>query len=185
MRPQPRLDVESRRAIMKPSIMLIFLLKSTVTYAILPPMSKTIISLTFTLALATWIGTVIFLNLIIIPLLSKFDVQERGKFIGLVFPRVFYMATIIAALVAVSGVMTLMVANDIGDANTTTRVGAGLIALLIAFHMLVVWRLLPMAKSVREHSDPATVHKLHRFLKIVPRFGLIILLTGTVLLLYG
>ena len=142
-------------------------------------------------ALAAWIGEVVTLNFIIVPGINALDEAGRAAFIGRYLPRFFRMATVLALTTVLSGLGAGLIAAygpEIPHAVTSgrspeVRIASILIALLACFHLVAQSRLRPIVESFAVTPDPEKVRFVTKFLGIVPRIGLMVIVGAFVLLM--
>jgi uncharacterized membrane protein len=143
----------------------------------------TIIRWIHTLAAAAWLGEVVVINFVLLPVLFRLEPAERGRFLKQVFPRLFKLASHLALATILSGVVFVLLRTQAELALlVTTRWGRVLLLgaipglLLALFHFFMEGRLeRPMAAS---ESNPASAEMeiVLRRLRIVPRVGLGVIL---------
>ncbi|MCC7129077.1 MAG: hypothetical protein B6D39_05285 [Anaerolineae bacterium UTCFX2] len=131
----------------------------------------------------SWLGEVITVNFVLIPIALKLAKPERIVFLQNVFPRVFRLASILSATAIASGaVLSYLLTGwrDLG-ALLNSRWGISILAggllglLLTLFHFFVENRLEPVAIHADTMSD-AELDRMIALLKVVPRIGLGIVL---------
>lgn len=140
------------------------------------------------LSAATWLGEVIVINVILIPVLAQLEREKRAWFMAAVFPRVFQLASIIVATALLSGA-ALNLSMSGWDLHTAiARLFSGSrwgYAILIAgslglglglFHFVAESRLEPRVVAAESSAEQADLEIVLRRLKIIPRVGLGILL---------
>lgn len=143
------------------------------------------------LAGAAWLGEVVVINFVLVPLLTKMELPERGAFIASLFPRLFRLASVLALLTLSAGLLMsyLMTGWQALGGLIATRwglfilVGGSLGLLLALFHFFVESRLTPMASSLDKSSQEADVERVTRFLQVVPRLGLVVILASFILMM--
>ena len=142
-------------------------------------------------ALAAWVGEVVTLNFIIVPGINALDEAGRAAFIGRYLPRFFRMATVLALTTVLSGLGVGLIAAygpDIPHAvpvggSAEVLIAAILIVALACFHLVAQSRLRPIVESFAVTPDPEKVGFVTRFLGIVPRIGLVVIVGAFVLLM--
>ena len=140
---------------------------------------------------AAWIGEVLVINVVLVPSLQSTPVEQRGGFIARVFPRVFRLASILALVALSSGLgMSYLAAGWTGlDLIIRSRWGLGILIggilglLLAVFHFVVESRLKPIARSLDETPDEKEVERVMRFLQIVPRVGMLVIVAAFILMM--
>ncbi len=128
-----------------------------------------------------WIGEVVVINFILIPVLSNFQGDMRKQFLITLFPKIFHLASILSATVVITGVFMVYYMTN-GDFNNllsgrwglSILVGGSLGIILTAFHFFMENRL---AKKIGlgKQGDEEKLGEVHVKLKIVPRMGLIVI----------
>ena len=141
------------------------------------------------LAGLAWVGEVITINFVIVPALKSLPKADQSRFISAVFPRVFRLATTLALVSIIAGiVMSILQAGgsmpvlDLRSSRGIGIFGGGFLALLLlAFHLLVERRLKPLVVG----PDDKQVEQIVRLLGIIPRAGLVVILTIALLMFFG
>lgn len=142
---------------------------------------------------AAWLGEVITINFVLIPALRSMSHRERPHFLRSVFPRVFRLASILSLLSISSGLTLAYLLSGLRDLSIfiTTRwglsilIGGSLGIALTLFHFLVESRLEPIATSMNDRTDQDDVEKVMKFLRSVPRAGLLVMLSIFILMMYA
>jgi len=148
------------------------------------------------LAAGVWLGEVVVINIILVPVLARLDPDKRGWFMAAIFPRIFQLASIVVATVLLSGAALnlSMSAWDLGTAVSrlapsrwgTTILIAGLLGLALGlFHFFAEGKLEPRILEVKDSDTPADFDAVVRHLKIIPRVGLGILFVIFILMMYA
>ena len=140
---------------------------------------------------AAWLGEVLVINAVLIPSLQSTPVEQRGGFIARVFPRAFCLASFLALVVLSSGLVMSYLATGWKDLDLIirTRWGlgiliGGLLGLILAiFHFVVESRLKPIARSLDGAADEKDVERVMRFLQIVPRIGMFVIVAAFLLMM--
>ena len=141
-------------------------------------------------ALAAWIGEVVTLNFIIIPSVKALDEEGRAAFIARYFPRFFAMATVLSLTTVLAGLAARLTAAGAPAVTNPILTGGSppviagliLIAVLACFHMVAQARMRPAALSLAENPNPEKLRSITRFISIVPRIALAVILCAFVLL---
>ena len=135
------------------------------------------------LAGSLWLGEVVVINFILIPVISKYTGGIRKQLLVSIFPKIFTLASIFSATVVFTGlIMVYYLTNGNFGVLTSGRwglsilIGGSLGILLTLFHFFMENRL---AKKIGlgKQGDDEKLAEVHLRLKIVPRIGLIVLLT--------
>lgn len=132
----------------------------------------------YTILLSAWFGTVAAVNFVFIPAMGALSVEHKAQWIGTFFPRLFRTVTIAASVIVAVAVLSAVCGNMPLFAD---RVSFGLIVFLFFFHVVVERKLRPFALSFRGEYEDATVEKFHKYLRIVPRFGLTVITLAFIL----
>jgi uncharacterized membrane protein len=136
-----------------------------------------------------WLGEVITINFVLLPVLLKMEKENRGPFIRQIFPRVFRLASILSVSAILSGAfMSYLITGwkNLGSLLNTRwgigiLIGGSLGLALTLFHFLAESRLEPVAVK----ADEADVEKIISALKVVPRVGLGVIALVVVLMMYA
>ena len=129
------------------------------------------------------------INLILIPVLSKYRGEMRKEFLISIFPKIFNLASVLSATVVVTGIFMVyhLTNGDLenllsGRWGLSILVGGILGILLTLFHFFMENRL---AKKIGlgKQGDAEKLAEVHLKLKIVPRVGLLVILTIFLLML--
>ena len=138
---------------------------------------------------ALWIGEVVVINFILIPILSRFTGEMRKQFLINIFPRVFRMASVLSATVVITGMFLVyhMTNGELdrllsGRWGLSILVGGSLGTLLTLFHFFMENRLARKI-GLGKMGDDEKLAEVHLKLKIVPRLGLLVILTVFLLML--
>lgn len=136
------------------------------------------------LAASAWFGEVVAINFILIPSLSSYQGDARKSFLNNVFPRVFRMASILSAAVAVTGAVLLHhhIGFDIpllADSRwgRMILVGGTMGLLLTLFHFFMENHLARRVGVGCPDITAAQVEDVHGKLAVVPRIGLVVIST--------
>lgn len=134
------------------------------------------------LAAALWLGEVLVLNFILLPVLSKYEGDLRRRVITSIFPRVFKLASILSATVVITGLyMVFYLTNGNlqillnGRWGLSILIGGSLGIMLTIFHFFLEDKL---AKKIMlgKQGDHEKLAEVHLKMKVVPRIGLTILM---------
>lgn len=134
-------------------------------------------------ASSLWLGEVVVINFILIPVLSKYKGELRKQFLITIFPRIFTMASILSATAVITGIiMIYYLTNGNLDVLTSGKwglsilIGGTLGIILTLFHFFMENKL---AKKIglAEQGDDEKLAEVHLKLKIVPRLGLLVILS--------
>ena len=139
-----------------------------------------------------WLGEVLTINIVLLPVLFRMSPDARGVFIRRIFPRVFHLASVLSLTAILSGAaMSYLITGwrNLGELVGTRwgmgiLLGGGLALLLTLFHFFVESRLEPIAVTADEGSE-ADVDKIIAVLKVVPRVGLFVLVVIVLLMMYA
>lgn len=139
------------------------------------------------LAGGAWLGEVVVVVFIVVPVLIRLDHERRGWFLSTIFPRVFRLASVLSATAVAAGAALYLASNDWSlnvDRLLTERwglsilIGGTLGLALTVFHFVVEGRLEPIV--ARAQSGEIDEERLVRFLTVVPRVGL-----GVLVVVFG
>lgn len=139
------------------------------------------------LAGAAWLGEVVVVNFILVPVLARVEADKRGWFLGMIFPHIFHLATALSVTTILAGAaLNLSLVNwrlDVALIRlTSTQWGwsiliGGLLGLgLTLFHLVIEHRLEPHVLTVKEQFDEEAFQHVLRRLRLIPRLGLGVLL---------
>jgi hypothetical protein len=135
------------------------------------------------IASALWLGEVLIINAIVIPVLSRYEGGLRRQVITSVFPRLFKLASILSLTVIVTGLFLLFYLTNgnlealfYGRWGLSILIGGSLGILLTIFHFFIEDKL---AKKIvlGNQGDEEKLAEVHLKMKIIPKIGLIILLS--------
>jgi len=145
------------------------------------------------IAAAAWLGEVLVVVFVLAPAAMKLSRSERPAFISRLFPGVFRLATVLAVTTLIAGAWLnyLITRWQHLDFYIASQRGAaivlgGILGLLLAvFHFVVESRLEPKVQSLIDARDDGTLDRLSRFLALVPRIGLVVLVAVFLLMMIG
>jgi uncharacterized membrane protein len=145
------------------------------------------------LAGAAWLGEVMTINFVLIPIVTRPALHERRRFIKTVFPLVFRLASILALTTIVAGaVLNYQITGwkNLDEYFSSARglaiIVGGLLGLLLTiFHFTLERRLEPLIEALDGESEVDDVQKVVGWLRIIPRFGLGVILLIFILMMYG
>jgi hypothetical protein len=129
---------------------------------------------------------------VLIPIALQLDLEARKRFIAAVFPHIFRLASVLAAITLSAGAalnygMTGWRNLDVylGTRWEIAIFSGGLLGLLLAgFHFFVEARIEGRVAALAEGSDQET-EALARLLRIIPRLGLGVIVVIFVLMMIG
>ena len=132
---------------------------------------------------AAWFGEVLLIVFVLVPSVTRLEAPTRASYVGTVFPRVFRVASMSVALVLLSGLglnYALTGWRDIGAYIQSTpgllvTVGGVLGLLLGLFHFVIEARIEKRVLKLVDQVEGPELEKLMRYLRIIPRVGLGIL----------
>jgi uncharacterized membrane protein len=141
-----------------------------------------IIRIIHVIAGSLWIGEVVVINCILIPVLSKFEGDYRRQFLVTLFPRIFNLASLLSATVVITGVIMVYYLTN-GELNLLASgrwglsilLGGILGIILTLFHFFMENRLASKI-GLGKKGDHEKLAEVHLSLKIVPRLGLLVIL---------
>lgn len=138
-----------------------------------------------------WIGEVVVINFILIPVLSRYEGEMRKHFLVSIFPKIFKMASILSATVVITGVFMVYTLTNgklsillNGRWGISILIGGCLGIILTLFHFFMENRL---AKKIGlgEKGDDEKLAEVHLRLKFVPRLGMVVILSIFLLMING
>jgi uncharacterized membrane protein len=144
------------------------------------------------LSASAWFGEVVVINVVLIPALSGRQGAARREMLATIFPRVFRLASVLAATTAVTG-GALLYLHTGGDWRMLTSgrwgmsilVGGTMGLVLVLFHFFMEDRLARRAGIGRADTPDAVLADVHVKLQIVPRVGLVVITTIIFLMMYA
>jgi uncharacterized membrane protein len=133
---------------------------------------------------AAWLGEVVTINVVLLPSLRSIEPSERPRFIRTTFPRLFRLASVLSLLSISSGFVMSYLVSGWKDPSIfiDTRwglsilIGGSLGVALTTFHFFVESKLEPIASALNEDSDEEELERVIRFLRTVPRAGLLVMI---------
>ncbi len=139
------------------------------------------------LAGAAWLGEVLVVSFVLVPVLARLEPERRGWFLSAIFPRIFRLASVLSLTTVLAGAALNLSLNawqlDVALTRlTSSRWGwsilvGGLLGLgLTLFHHTAERRLEPFVVAARENPDEEAFVFILRRLRIIPRAGLAVLL---------
>jgi uncharacterized membrane protein len=142
---------------------------------------------------AAWLGEVVTVVFVLVPIARRLQGNQRASFIARVFPGVFRTATVLAILTLAAGAwLNYLITGwqHLGVFLTSVRGVAilvgGLLGLLLAlFHFIVEGRMESEVQALDGPEDVGALRQVSRFLTFVPRLGLAILLVIFILMMIG
>ena len=145
------------------------------------------------LAGAAWFGEVMTINFVVIPNLKSMDSAARPHFIRNIFPRLFRLASFLALVSISSGLINSYLLSGWRDPARliSTRwgisilLGGSLAIGLALFHFFVERQIEPIASSMNEETSEIEVENVMKFLGLVPRLGLIVMILIFILMMYA
>jgi hypothetical protein len=117
-------------------------------------------------------------------MLSRIPLAERGRFLASAFPRVFRLASALAGMTLLAGVVLSYMMTGwrqldviLTNGRGIALVVGGLLGLLLGlFHFLAESRLEPRIQSASESRNEEEIEAISRLLRIIPRLGLGVML---------
>ena len=141
-------------------------------------------------AAGAWLGEVMVVVFVLVPVVSKASGDRRSWFLSTVFPRVFRLASVLSLTVLIAGMFLWLTMNNWQlnlDRLVTEQwglailVGAVFGTALTLFHFVAEGRLEPLVMS----DDPDTQETVIRRLQLIPRYGLVVLLIAFGSMMYA
>ncbi|WKZ74564.1 MAG: DUF4149 domain-containing protein [Vicingaceae bacterium] len=144
------------------------------------------------LSAAIWLGEVVVINFIMIPILTKYDKEGKSEILVNIFPKLFKMASILSAITVITGAILLWFYTKYNfDILLSSRWGlsiliGGLLGLLLTlFHFFLENKLLKLLLP-KEANDIEKNHTLvYSRLKIIPRIGLVVITSIFFLMMFA
>ena len=141
-------------------------------------------------AATAWVGEVIVINFVLIPFVGSLTEEKKAVVIQNLFPRIFRLASVLSATALVAGYILLYRRID-GDisllfanaSSTALAIGAILGTVLTLFHFFMENKMAQKIGISKEKTE--LVEDIHTKLKIVPRLGMLVILTTFVLMMYS
>jgi uncharacterized membrane protein len=145
------------------------------------------------LAAAAWLGEVVTVVFVLAPIALRLKGNDRTRFISKVFPRVFQVATVLALLTLAAGAWLNYLMTGwrdlpayIASSRGAPILAGGILGLLLAlFHFVVEGRLEPRLRQLPESDSDPQAARLLRFLTVVPRIGLAVIVLIFLLMMIG
>ena len=129
------------------------------------------------LSAASWLGEVVVINFMLLPILFRLPPEEGARFLQQVFPRLFRLASILALTTILAGLaLALITSRGQFGLFLDSRWGRFIIAggtmglLLALFHFFLEGRLEQPINVA--HANPSEMESVYRRLRVVPRVGL-------------
>ncbi|MDY0081707.1 MAG: hypothetical protein RBR74_00860 [Ignavibacteriaceae bacterium] len=133
------------------------------------------------LAAALWLGLVMVINFVILPVLSGLEGEFKRQVVKSIFPRIFILASVFSATVVITGLYLVYYLTNgnleallYGRWGISILIGSSLGILLTLFHFFLEGKLSKKI-SMGKHGDNQKLEEVHLKMKIVPRVGLTIL----------
>lgn len=132
---------------------------------------------------SAWFGEVVVINFVLIPTLSKYKGSARKDFLNTIFPKIFKLASVLAATTAITGGILLY--HFIGfEIEQLTQRGtwgwslliAGSLGLILTLFHFFIENLLARKIGVGDPNiSQEDVEDVHLKLKLVPRLGIVVI----------
>lgn len=131
------------------------------------------------LTAAAWLGEVVVINFVLLPVLFRLAPAERGRFLKQIFPRLFRLASYLTFTILIAGAVLAMLRTQ-GNLSllVTTRWGQAILAggvpglLLILFHFFLEERFEHPVSTAEDEPHGQDAERVYRRLRVVPRIGL-------------
>lgn len=132
---------------------------------------------------SAWFGEVVVINFVLIPALSKYQGAARKDFLNTIFPKIFRLASVLAATTAITGGFLLynFIGFDIGLLTQrgtwgwSIMIAGGLGLVLTLFHFFIENLLARRVGVGNSNISQDTVEDIHIKLKIIPRLGMLVI----------
>lgn len=140
---------------------------------------------------SAWFGEVVVINFVLIPALSKYQGEARKDFLNTIFPKIFNLASVLAATTAVTGGILLynFIGLDLGKLTERGPCGwsvliAGTLGMILTFfHFFIENHLARKVGVGNPNISQDAVEDVHIKLKIIPRIGMVVITTIFLLML--
>jgi amino acid transporter len=140
-----------------------------------------------------WLGEVVTVNFVLLPVLFKARPADRAALLNNVFPSVFRLATVLGAIAGASGLALVLWTTQLqpghlllSPSGRFVLVGGTLGALLYAFHVFqesgAEQSLANTLAVATDADDPQARARLLSHLALFPRIGLLLLLVIVLLM---
>lgn len=148
------------------------------------------------LAGAAWLGEVIVVNFVLVPVLARLEPERRGWFLAAIFPRIFRLASALSLTTVLAGAaLNLSLGGWHLDVVITRLISfrwgwsiliGGLLGLgLTIFHHIAERRLGYYVIAAHASTDSETFALLLRRLRVIPRAGLAVLLLTFLFMMFA
>ncbi len=148
------------------------------------------------LAGTAWLGEVVVVNFVLVPVLARLEPAKRGWFLSAIFPRIFRLASVLSLTTVLAGASFNLSLSDwqvdvAASRLISSRWGwsilvGGLLGLgLVLFHFVAEHRLEPHVVASDDDLDDTAFALVLRRLKIIPRAGLGVLLLIVFLMMFA
>lgn len=148
------------------------------------------------LAGGAWLGEVLVVNFVLVPVLARLEPARRGWFLAAIFPRIFRLASALSLTTVLAGAALNLSLSGWQLDVALTRLAAsrwgwsilagGLLGLgLTLFHLVIERRLEPLVIAARENTDGEAFALILRRLRIIPRAGMAVLLLTFLLMMFA
>ena len=142
---------------------------------------------------AAWLGEVITVNFVIMPIVAGSVMQDRKRYMTAVFPLVFRLASVLSLVTVGAGLTLHYLVTGWSDLDlyfSTARglailAGALLGLLLTLFHFTMERRLEPQLEALDDDSSEEEVQSILRYLRVIPRIGLGVMVLIFLLMMSG
>ena len=146
------------------------------------------------LAGTAWLGEVLVVNVVLVPVLTRLEPEKRGWFLSAIFPRIFRLASILSLTTVLAGALFNLSLSDWQVHVAASRLIAsrwgwcimlgGVLGFgLTLFHFVAERRLEPHVVAADDDPDGAAWARTLRHLTIIPRAGFGILVLIVVLMM--
>lgn len=132
---------------------------------------------------AAWFGEVVVINFVLIPALSKYQGAYKKDFLNTIFSKIFVLASVLAAITAITGGLLLysFIGFDLqlltqrGAWGWSILIGGSLGLILTLFHFFVENQLAKKVGVGNPDISQDAVEDVHLKLKFIPRMGMIVI----------
>lgn len=143
----------------------------------------TIIRTLHVLSGTAWFGEVLVINSVLIPSLKKMDQNTRNIFITTVFPKIFKLASHLSLIAVITGIHLVVSLTDANLSNLLSGrwgvsiLGGGSLGIFLTIFHFFIENKLVKKFGISNKGDSEILEDVHSKLKILPRFGLVVIST--------
>lgn len=142
---------------------------------------------------AGWFGEVAVIAFVLMPMISKLKREDRPSYVANIFPKMFRLASVFSLMAILSGAWLNYLVTGWKDLITYANSSRGLFITiggiaglaLALFHFFMENRIESRVASLANNLDEKEFEKLSRYLLIIPRLGILILIVVILLMMIG